>query len=70
MKKNEHQVQNQIKINQKVLFILLFLLFNFYFKLDKKILNENEIEPPPAPEPFQCSIQFHLQRFVAQGQII
>jgi hypothetical protein len=50
----------------------LFLFFSFYsnFNLDKKLLNENPSEPLPLPDPFQCSIQFQLQRYVSQSQII
>jgi hypothetical protein len=36
----------------------------------KKLLNENPVESLPLPDPFQCSIQFQLQQFISQSQII
>ncbi len=69
MTKNEYQLQNQ-KVSHLFYFILFYFIFNLKIKLDKKIGNEDENEPPPLPQPFQCSITFQLQRFVTQQQII
>jgi len=65
MKKKRKSSSKSNKVNEK------FSDFYIFIIIDKKIINENENEnePPPPTEPFQYSIQFHLQRFVAQGQI-
>ena len=69
--KNDCRVPSRIKTNRKVFFNeIVFICKRKFEILDKKSLNESEEQVNPTPQPFQCSIQFQLQRFVAKQQII